>query len=232
MSIIILPLQTLTQSSATVAEMHGGEYTMTQNEDSIKIEAVFETIRNRRTVREFNASPVPQEHIIKILDAARYAPTAGNVQPWKFVVIQNRERLDSLCQILQVSWKKKLESMTGLNPEQRDFYTDGGQEAIRNVMTAPVYIIVFVDTTVYPKYALYDGCLAVENLMIAARALGYGTGFFTTYFPENVIKDYVNAPANLLFVCATPVGVPKAWPETPPKKELHEFIVNECFEKK
>ncbi len=92
-------------------------------------------------------------------------------------------------------------------------------------MSAPVYILIFVDTTAYPEYALYDSCLAVENLMIMARAAGYGTGFFTTYFPENVIKKFVNAPQNLKFICATPIGIPERWPETPSKKGLREFII-------
>ena len=48
-------------------------------------------IKNRRTVRKFKFTHVPEEHIIKILDAARFAPTAGNQQPWKFLVIRDRK---------------------------------------------------------------------------------------------------------------------------------------------
>ncbi|MCK4320902.1 MAG: hypothetical protein E3J41_07195 [Candidatus Cloacimonadota bacterium] len=48
-------------------------------------------IKNRRTVRKFKSTHVPKEHIIKILDAARFAPTAGNQQPWKFLVIRDRK---------------------------------------------------------------------------------------------------------------------------------------------
>jgi len=48
-------------------------------------------IKNRRTVRKFKSTYVPEEHIIKILDAARFAPTAGNQQPWKFLVIRDRK---------------------------------------------------------------------------------------------------------------------------------------------
>ena len=196
----------------------------------MKTEAVFETIRNRRTVREFLGTPVPERDITKILDAARYAPTAGNVQPWKFVVISDRAQLDSLSSVLQRSWEERINSRPGLDNATRKSYIEGGYQAISGVMTAPVYIIVLVDTSVYPEYALYDGCLAVENLMLAARALGYGTGFFTTYFPEAVVKEFIQAPDNLKFVCATPVGIPKEWPETPPKKPLEEFIIYERFE--
>ena len=201
-----------------------------ENIDTVKFNAVFETIRNRRTVREFQTTPVPEEDIRKILDAARYAPTAGNVQPWKFVVIKDRARLDSLRIILQANWEQRINSAPELDEEKKRSYIEGGKNAIEGVMTAPVYIMVFVDTTIYPRYALYDGCLAVENLMLCARALGYGAGFFTTYFPEKLVKSFVNAPDNLKFICATPLGIPREWPEMPPKKELDGFIIKESFE--
>ncbi|KPL04424.1 MAG: hypothetical protein AMJ90_00950 [candidate division Zixibacteria bacterium SM23_73_2] len=198
--------------------------------NSLKVKAVFEVIGTRRTVREFQGTSVPQEHIIKILDAARYAPTAGNVQPWKFVVIQKRSRLESLSELLQTSWEQKIKTHPELEEEKRNLYVTGGKEAIQKAMTAPVYIIVLVDTSVYPQYALYDGCLAVENLMLAARSMGYGTGFFTTYFEGGVVKSFLNAPENLKFICATPLGIPLEWPPMPEKKYLEEFIVYESFD--
>jgi nitroreductase len=198
------------------------------NLDSLRIEAVFETIKTRRTVREFDGSPVPEEHINKILDMARYAPTSGNVQPWKFVVIQTPENLVALKDSLKNWWTAKVTARQ-FEPEKEKEYTEGGKEQIDNIMTAPVYVLVFVDTSVYPEYALYDGCLAVENLMLAARVLGYGTGFFTTFFPEENVCAFVNAPKNYKFICATPIGRPSKWPTMPEKKPLEEFTVWERF---
>lgn len=200
--------------------------------NSSKFKNIFEVIKNRRTIRDFKFIPVPSDDIIKILDAARYAPSAGNVQPWKFVVIKNRARLDTLRDILLKSWQERLKTEPGLDDKKRKYYIQSGRAAIRQVLTAPVYIFVFVDISVYPDYAVYEACLAVENLMLAARALGYGTGFFTTYFPEEVIKPFVNAPNNLKFICAVPVGAPKELPNPPKKKRLDEFIVYEKFQKK
>jgi nitroreductase len=196
--------------------------------DSLKVEAVLETIKNRRTVREFDGSPVPEEHITKILDMARYAPTAGNVQPWKFVVIQNPKSLATLKDSLKNWWTAKVIARQ-LGEEKEKEYIEGGKEQIEKIMTAPVYVLVFVDTTVYSEYALYDGCLAVENLMLAARALGYGTGFFTTFFPEKNVCAFVKVPKNYRFICATPIGRPQKWPSMPEKKPLEEFIVRERF---
>ena len=203
-----------------------------QTSDTLKQKAVLETIRTRRTVREFKATPVPKEDIVKILDAARYAPTSGNVQPWKFVIIQDRNRLDLLCQVLQDAWKQRVANMPELNDDKRKLYVEHGKKAIQRIMTAPIYVIVFVDTSAYPQDAVWDGCLAAGNLMLAARAMGYGTGFFTSYFPEETIKSFVKAPESLKFICATPIGIPKQWPQIPPKKDLNEFIIYENFEEK
>jgi nitroreductase len=198
------------------------------NLDSCRIEAVFETIKTRRTVREFDGSPVPEDHITKILDMARYAPTAGNVQPWKFVIIQGPKNLTALGDSLKNWWSAKVVARK-LGKEKEKDYIEGGKGQIDKIMTAPVYVLAFVDTSVYPGYALYDGCLAVENLMLAARALGYGTGFFTTFFPEVNVCAFVKAPKNYKFICATPIGRPSKWPTMPEKKPLEEFIVREQF---
>lgn len=192
---------------------------------------VFNAIRHRRTVREFKSTPVPENDIRKILDAARYAPTCGNIQPWKFVVIRDPDRFDSLEILLKNRWEQTIRNQTKLSEQDRNMYIENGKKAIEKVLTAPVYIFTFVDTSVYADYAMHDGSLAVGMMMIMARALGYGTGYFTTYFPEDVIKPFVNAPDKYRLICSSPIGIPKEWPETPPKKNLDEFIIHESFEK-
>lgn len=102
----------------------------------------LEAIRTRRSVRSFTAKPVPKEIIKEIIDGARLAPSANNIQPWEFVVVTDqatRERIASL--------------------------TDYG----KFVADAPVCIAVFCKDT---KYYLEDGCAATENILIGACALG------------------------------------------------------------
>jgi nitroreductase len=190
---------------------------------------IFDLIKSRRTIRDFKSTLVPKKDIIKIIDAARYAPTTGNIQPWKFVIIQDRKQLNSLCELLQDSIKKTVAKMTELNDELRLAYLKSSQEAIREFMKVPVFILVFVNTTTYPEFVLYDGCLAIENLMLAAHALGYGTAFYTSYFPEKEVKQFVNASKHHKFICAIPLGIPKKLPKAPTKKLLKEFIVFDRF---
>lgn len=99
-----------------------------------------------------------------------------------------------------------------------------------NYCSAPVYIIVLTDNnSMYPDYNHWDGPLAAGYLMLAARALGYGTVFITDAIPASVTKEVFNIPDTYTRVCITPVGIPDQWPETPPKKRLEEFISYEIF---
>ena len=190
----------------------------------------FNMIKNRRTVRKFKSNPVPKEHILKILDAARSAPTAGNQQPWKFLVIQDREKLELLQKEALLWYLDDYEKRKEPTQEELSKARDTLKEILDNVLSAPVYVGVLVDSKAkYPNYIHYDGTLAAGYLMIAARALGYGTGFFTTFFPEEKMKKFFNIPEQYKLICFTPVGIPDKWPETPPKKKLEEIVVFESF---
>jgi len=193
-------------------------------------EYLFNVIKTRRTVRKFKSTPVPKEHILKILDAARFAPTAGNQQPWKFLVIQNREKLDKLQEEALAWYLEKYKRMRSPTAEELSKASQKLNQILTNVLSAPVYVAVLVDAkSKYPDYILYDGTLAAGYLMIAARALGYGTGFFTTFFPEREMKKFFKIPQNYRLICFTPIGVPYKWPQTPAKKQLEDFIIFESF---
>jgi nitroreductase/ketosteroid isomerase-like protein len=191
---------------------------------------LFETIANRRTVRAFKPQPVPREHLLKILDAARLAATAGNQQPWKFLVIQDRHKLDALEEAA-LSWAlEKQEEKRKLSEEERNEIRQKLRATLENVLSAPVYVALLVDSqSAYSDYNVYDGALAMGNLMIAARALGYGTGFFTSFFPEPKMKEFFHIPPRYSLICFTPIGVPQEWPSTPPKKSLDDLVIFETF---
>ena len=58
-----------------------------------------------------------------------------------------------------------------------------------------------------------------------------GTVYGTDAVPEEAVRELFEIPERYKFICITPIGIPEAWPESPPKKELEEFIVYEAFEK-
>lgn len=195
-----------------------------------KQEYLFHVIKNRRTVRNFKSTPVPDEHIIKILDAAHFAPTAGNQQPWKFLVIRDREKLDSLQERAHEWFIDYYSEENRPDREKLKKIKKAVKVKLEKILSAPVYVAILVDSKAeYPEYIIHDGTLAAGYMMIAARALGYGTGFFTTYFPEDKMKKFFDIPDRYRLICFSPIGVPERWPETPKKKEIEELVVFESF---
>jgi glyoxylase-like metal-dependent hydrolase (beta-lactamase superfamily II)/nitroreductase len=195
-----------------------------------QVRGVFQTLRQRRTVRRFRPIPVPGEHIEAILDAARHAPTAGNQQPWRFLVVTDRERLDALNDMALEHYLRRLREEPSRTPADTTDLRSRLRRSLEGVLSAPVHIAVLADQECpYPDFAVQDATLAAGNLMNAARALGYGTGFFTTYFPDEVMKPFFRIPERFTMVCFTPIGVPEEWPVTPPKKPLAELVVHGAF---
>jgi len=190
---------------------------------------LLDIMKSRRTVRKYKSTPVAKEHIMKILAAAHMAPCAGNQQPWKFLVVQDQEKLARLREEA-LNWeleayKEKMKP----TPEELEKAREGSKKYLDGALSAPVYIAVLVDSKAkYPDFVLYDGTLAAGNLMLAARALGYGTGFFT-FLPEEKAKSFFKIPDQYKLICFTPIGVPEEWPKTPPKKSLDEVVVFESF---
>ena len=173
---------------------------------------IFDAIKKRRSVRKFKSTPVPDEHVTRILEAGSYAPTPRNRQAWKFVVVKDRAKIDEL----------RDQCIAAIGENSKQYFTD--------YMSAPVYIVILASAkTQNPGNDLLSGALAAGYMFLAARALGYGTVFCRNSVPEQIARKVFNIPEDLQWVCITPIGVPDEWPLTPPKKDVKEFIVNNQF---
>jgi 5,6-dimethylbenzimidazole synthase len=193
-------------------------------------EYLFDIFKSRRSVRQFKSTPIPEEHIKKILDIARLAPTSGNQQPWKFLVVQDREKINRLQEERVSAAIERMKQNGMTDPEQLDSMRLRFNNRIEGYLSAPVHVVVLVDSNSnYPSYNIYDGTLAAGYLMIAARALDFGTVFTTDSFPEDIVRKVYDIPDNFGQICYIPIGVPDSWPEPPQKKSLDEFAVFEKF---
>jgi nitroreductase len=171
---------------------------------------LFEAIKNRRSVRAFTDEDVSKEEVEKLIDAARMAPSAGNIQPWKFAVVRKPEI------------KRKL------------------AEAALNqtfIEEAPVVIVVCANEEEshigYGKrgvtlYCIQDTAVATQNLLLAAYALGLGSCWVGA-FEEEQTKKILNAPPNMRPVAMIPVGHPSKKSRAPQRKTLREIIQHETF---
>lgn len=192
--------------------------------------SILDSIMKRRSVRHYSPTPVPEEHIRTILEAARMAATSGNQQPWKFIVTQDQStiiKLKAACLKRSTDRLRRRKDKTEAQIEERIVESRAYYD---KCFSAPVYVTVLTDNeSRYPTYNHWDGPLAAANLMIAARALGYGTVHYTDSVPSEVTKQVLNIPDRYERVCFTPIGVPVEWPDAPPKRPYETFVIQDSF---
>jgi len=174
---------------------------------------VFEAIMNRRSVRAFTNEPVSDEEVMKLIDAARWAPSAGNIQPWEFVVVRDPE------------------IKRGLSVAALD------QTFIEE---APVVIVVCANQLRSSRgygsrganlFCLQDTAAATQNMLLTAHALGLATCWVGA-FQEEEARKVLNIPNGVRPVAIIPVGHPAEKPEAPDRRPLSEIVHHETFERK
>jgi len=171
---------------------------------------LFEAIEKRRSIRSYKPTPIPNEHLKKILEAARLAPSGKNLQPWRFIIVRDPERKRMLA------------------------------EAAMNQMfiaEADVVTVALSDPTIYSSTGtrrripyLQDPMIAIEHMVLAATALGYGTCWIGA-FNEDKVKQIVNAPEELAVIALLPIGVPNESPPPRPRKSFEEIFFSEVYGK-
>jgi nitroreductase len=153
------------------------------------MEAV-EAIRTRRSVRRYTDQPVPDTVVADLLRAATAAPSAGNQQPWQFVVVRD---------------KATLEVVAGANP-----YGGMAREA-----QLVVVICGDLKREQRPGFWVQDCAAATQNLLIAAHAMGLGAVWCGTYPREErmqPIADVLGLPRHVLPFSVIPIGYPEEQP--------------------
>jgi nitroreductase len=189
---------------------------------------ITECIKNRRSVRTFNASQIPDEVLEKILDAGRWAPSGANSQPVEFIVVKSKTAIDKIRnnvkEILKMSGVDNLKVVYRLMKESGSFIEAGAQEVPwKEFLNAPVMIIVVSDTDKnsvnleneqYMTMSGDAGAATIQTMMLAAYALGVGSSWLRIFDPER-IKYWFGIPKTLDVAGIIPLGYPKYWPKAP-----------------
>ncbi|MBM3255728.1 MAG: nitroreductase family protein [Candidatus Omnitrophica bacterium] len=160
-----------------------------------------EALKNRRSCRIFKSKSIPKKLVTQIIEAARLAPSAINIQPWEFVVITNKETLGVVASL-----------------------ADHG----KFISNATACIAVFCKDS---KYYLEDGCAATENILIAAQDLGLGSCWVAGDKKDynDKIRQLLGAPIDMKLVSLIPLGYTDTPARTPPKRPLKELLHWEKF---
>ncbi|HID17560.1 TPA: nitroreductase family protein [Candidatus Bathyarchaeota archaeon] len=169
---------------------------------------LFEAIFGRRSVRAFEREEVPEEYLRKLIDAARFAPSAGNLQPWEFVVVRSEGTKRALAEAAL-----------------RQYFIE----------EAPLVIVVCANEVRSGRYygergaklyCLQDTAAAVQNILLAAHGLGLGACWVGA-FREAEVARVIGAPAGVRPVAIVPIGFPREKPKAPPRRSLKEIIHEE-----
>ena len=155
----------------------------------------------RRSIRRYREEEIPLDMIMRILDIARYAPSAKNSQPWEFVVVTDRAKLDKLSEI-----------HVGARPLKR----------------APAAVVVVCDRSKSPTSYLMDCANATIYMMLAAHAYGVGTVWVQALRDQSVVREILGIPADKDPVAIIAMGWPAEDPPVRPRKPLEELVhINE-----
>jgi nitroreductase len=174
---------------------------------------IFEAINSQRAMRRLKPDPVPEELIWKLLDAAVKAPSGGNRQPWNFIVIRDDETKARIAEWYLDGWNKAygpLKQAAMASPASAKTYSSADYLA-NHLADVPVLIIATLNISGVapvspPGASIYP---AVQNLMLAARALGLGTTITTLHRShEAEVKQLLGVPEGVDTMALIPLGYP------------------------
>ncbi len=173
-------------------------------------DAVYRAIETRRDVRgEFLARPLPDDVLLRILEAAHHAPSVGLMQPWNFILVRD---LDARRRVHAAFERRNAEAAAMFAGERAERY---GALKLEGILTAPLNICVTCDRsrggpvvlgrTHQRDTDLYSTVCAVQNLWLAARAEGVGVGWVSIFEPDD-LKPLFDLPGEVEVVAYLCVG--------------------------
>ncbi|MFO7591965.1 MAG: nitroreductase family protein [Acidimicrobiia bacterium] len=181
---------------------------------------LFSVVHRQRACRAFSEREVDDADLARILDAATFAPSAENRQPWEFVVVRDDELRGQVHELTVRAWEAggRAFAASRLEPallEEVDAGITGG-----GYRGAPVLVVVAADTTRCLEATIASSIYpATQNLLLAATALGIGSAFttITTAFSDE-LRALLGLPDHVLPQVVVPLGYP-AKPLGPPRRE-------------
>ncbi|MCK4363525.1 MAG: nitroreductase family protein [Candidatus Aminicenantes bacterium] len=164
---------------------------------------VLDVIQKRRSVRKYKEDPIPEKDLMRVLEAARLAPSGKNFQPWKFIIVKDKALKEKLAQ------------------------ASAGQFFMAE---APIIIVgcgfpdnCYAHMGRYMKSWSVDVTIALEHLILQAQEEGLGTCWIGS-FEEKEVKTILNIPENVKVLALTPLGYPDEIPRFRGRKILDEIV--------
>jgi nitroreductase len=195
----------------------------------------YEAVRQRRSVRRFRTDGEVGDGVVwRLVEAASMAPSAGNSQPWRFVIVRDGVLLRRLAEVntrfSRLAWEA-FDSETA-----RDVASRGGRWDKSYVAELPGVIVVCYGVGVKnipDELMLASTWCAIENMLLAATAEGLGSCPYTLFRrEEKAVKELFGVPEDYRIACIVHVGHALDVPKPPPKREVDEIVGHDRFPKK
>ncbi|HOL82546.1 MAG TPA: nitroreductase family protein [Caldisericia bacterium] len=165
---------------------------------------ILEIIKSRRSIRNYKNEKIKDEEILKIVEAGRWAPSASNNQPWRFIIVQNVElikKIGDACKILTIN---------------------------SFVEKAPLIIIIYTEKK--HRWVELDCGICAENMMLEAHSIGIGSCFVGA-FKENKIKEIINLPEDFNVVGLITFGYKENEKEPTLRLDLKDIVKYDFYTK-
>jgi coenzyme F420-0:L-glutamate ligase / coenzyme F420-1:gamma-L-glutamate ligase len=205
----------------------------------MEYELLLDLIKSRRSIRRFADRAVSRADVARVLEAARWAPSNHNRQPWKFIVVEDRQRIRALAGRVNQGLAVKLRSLPALASPY------AGELAHYAIVfgQAPLLIVALHKWPVSLSAPLLEGvsnpvlvsgeplsvAMAVQNLLLAARALGLGSCVMTApLLVPDALAGALSLPVGFDVTCFVALGYPDESPEPPRRKSLERIV--ECLD--
>ena len=199
---------------------------------------VFCAIKKRRSIRKFTSESLSEYQIEKLMEVAQLAPSGCNVQPWRFLVVKDKQLKRKLCAaafnqklvedapIVIVccgdlsSWKKtKQHTQELLNARDVRINKETEEALMDRVNRA-----VLVKMQERIPSTLLNVAIAIEHIVLEAVELGLGS-CWVRLFDENQVKQSLNLQKNICVVALLPIGVPDEEPDARPRLPLSSIVL-------
>lgn len=198
---------------------------------------LFEAIKTRRSIRKYKDKKIPKELLYKILEAASWAPSGGNSQPWKFIIIEDKIKIKKLSDIVDIKVKELFYNNKLLKDFESFFDFKSYAKHFNSFRTAKNIIIVFykkplnilseIESLNNIDKITGEYCstsMAVQNMILMAHTLKLGCCVYTgCVIAEKEIKDYVKILKNYNLLGIISIGYPEESPKALDRKEVNKI---------
>jgi nitroreductase len=204
------------------------------------IRALNTLLSSRASHRKFAADPVPEGDIRLMIENARLAPSGHNNQPWRYIAVTNRELINKMADAVV----KNLQALYPSLPDSEVQALEKYKFFLEHFREAPLVMAILVRRDEYtttilqakyhvqlPKAEHFDMELlgvgaTVENLLLVAQAMGYGSCWMTEpiTYAQKALEDILNVKAPYHVVSIVPIGKPTKERKCAPKKNVDELL--------